>query len=242
MRNYTRVTLAVVGMSTALLAGNALAVTPATLTGTTVSYSFDADDLGLFGAASLSGDELVFTPFVDLDGKSLFTAQSTNGTAGAAVTTLHITVSANSGYQLSAVNLAEGGAYSLTGVASSFVTGNITALDIEGTTSGQQIGNIVTTAPLTVNGATTSWTANAGVVLPATGWGGTDDVVNSISLKITNQLFATSSLGGASEVWKNAAGVNVVTTPIPEAQTYAMMLAGLGLVGFMARRRSRASA
>jgi hypothetical protein len=25
---------------------------------------------------------------------------------------------------------------------------------------------------------------------------------------------------------------------VPEAETYAMMLAGLGLVGFMARRRS----
>jgi len=48
-------------------------------------------------------------------------------------------------------------------------------------------------------------------------------------------------LGGASEVWKNAAGVNVVTTPIPEAETYAMMLAGLGLVGFMVRRKSHAS-
>ena len=30
------------------------------------------------------------------------------------------------------------------------------------------------------------------------------------------------------------------TTPVPEAETYAMMLAGLGLIGFMARRKSRA--
>lgn len=31
-----------------------------------------------------------------------------------------------------------------------------------------------------------------------------------------------------------------VTAPIPEPETYALMLAGLGLVGFMARRRKRA--
>jgi hypothetical protein len=32
----------------------------------------------------------------------------------------------------------------------------------------------------------------------------------------------------------------VVTAAVPEASTYGMMLAGLGLVGFMARRRTRA--
>jgi len=34
---------------------------------------------------------------------------------------------------------------------------------------------------------------------------------------------------------------NVLVTAVPEAETYAMMLAGLGLIGFMARRRTRAS-
>lgn len=231
MRINKKIALAVVGLSAALLGGNALAVST-TMTGTSVSYSFDTDDLGLFGTASLSGDSLVFTP-------TSFTAASVNGifSPGAvAVQTLHVTVSANSGYQLSAVNLTESGTYSLSGGATAFVTGNITATDIEGTTSGQEIGKIVTTAPLTVIGATTGWTANAGVVLPATGWGGTDGVVNSIGLKITNQLFAASALGGASEVWKSAVGINVVTSPVPEAKTYAMLLAGLGLVGFMARR------
>jgi len=33
----------------------------------------------------------------------------------------------------------------------------------------------------------------------------------------------------------------VFTTAVPEADTYAMMLAGLGLVGFMARRRAQAA-
>jgi hypothetical protein len=30
------------------------------------------------------------------------------------------------------------------------------------------------------------------------------------------------------------------TSPVPEPETYAMLLAGLGLVGFMARRRKAA--
>lgn len=32
-------------------------------------------------------------------------------------------------------------------------------------------------------------------------------------------------------------GVNFVTAPVPEPETYAMLLAGLGLIGFSARRR-----
>jgi len=233
MSNHKKTALAVLGLSAALWGSTALADT---LTGTYVTYSFNSADLGFFGVASLSGDDLVFTP-------SSFEATSTNGTPGAAFQTLHITVSANSGYQLSAINLTESGSYTLSGIASAFVTGNITALDIEGTTGNQVIGNIVASAPLDVVGAPTGWTANAGVTLPATGWGGADGVVTSVSLKITNQLFAaTGPSGGTADIWKNAIGVNVVTSPVPEAETYAMILAGLGLVGFMVRRRSHASA
>jgi len=45
----------------------------------------------------------------------------------------------------------------------------------------------------------------------------------------------TGNIGGAY-------GGVLQAAPIPEADAYAMMLAGLGLVGFMARRRSLASA
>jgi hypothetical protein len=34
--------------------------------------------------------------------------------------------------------------------------------------------------------------------------------------------------------------IELVTAPIPEPETYALMMAGLGLVGFMARRRKQA--
>lgn len=242
MENYKKTTVrAVLGVS-AMLFGAAAQAVPLSpgcdaakdtcLTGTFVSYSFNSADLGAFGSASVAGDTLAFAPIG-------FQASSASG--GAKIETLHVTVIAHSGYQLSAFNLAESGAYSLAGAGSSaFVTGKLIALDIEGTTSNQVIGTIAPTAPLNVTGATTGWTANAGVVLPGSGWGGADGVVGSISLEITNQLFAVASpLGGAADIWKNSVGVNVVATPVPEAETYAMMLAGLGLVGFAVRRRTR---
>jgi len=39
-------------------------------------------------------------------------------------------------------------------------------------------------------------------------------------------------------VEKKFVGLSFVTTPVPEAETYAMMLAGLGLIGFVVRRRT----
>lgn len=35
-------------------------------------------------------------------------------------------------------------------------------------------------------------------------------------------------------------GGNIVATPVPEPETYAMLMAGLGVVGFVARRRKSA--
>ncbi len=46
-----------------------------------------------------------------------------------------------------------------------------------------------------------------------------------------------STTGGASY-----AGTLDVTSPVPEPETYGMLLAGLGVVGFLARRRRQAQA
>jgi len=48
-------------------------------------------------------------------------------------------------------------------------------------------------------------------------------------------------LGGTSSLSGAYAG-NIVISPVPEPSTYAMLLAGLGLVGFSARRRMSGNA
>lgn len=65
------------------------------------------------------------------------------------------------------------------------------------------------------------------------GWNGTDDINLS-------GFWEDPSQGAISHVaiWNgNGGGGGGGVVPIPEAETYAMMLAGLGLIGFVVRRR-----
>ena len=230
MAMYKKTLRVALGLSIALLGTAAYA---ATLTGTNVSYTFDESALGQFGTAALSasGDSLVFSPL----SPNGFMA-TTSGT-GFALETIHVTVTANAGYQLSAFNLSETGGYSLSGNGSVDVTGQFGALDVEGTT-GNYLPATIEASPGSFATTSGSWAAQAALTLPATGWGGVDGSVGSVSLEISNQLFALAGSGSAS-IYKDFIGISAFTTvvtPVPEAQTYAMMLVGLGLVGFMVRR------
>ena len=50
---------------------------------------------------------------------------------------------------------------------------------------------------------------------------------------------AASNATGGLETFFVASGGGGVTTPIPEPETYALMLAGLGALGFVAKRRRK---
>ncbi len=52
-------------------------------------------------------------------------------------------------------------------------------------------------------------------------------------------LRVSGTLTGTSGVYGVSVNFNSTTAPIPEPETYAMMLAGLGLMGFVARRRKQ---
>jgi hypothetical protein len=80
-----------------------------------------------------------------------------------------------------------------------------------------------------------NWTALASTDLAA--W----DSVQAINVTVENLLLAstgaTPSLAFVEKKFVGLTPFMVAVTPVPEAETYAMMLAGLGLVGFAAARR-----
>ena len=221
------------------LSGVAFAV-PVTLTGTTVSFTFDSALSGLFGAPTVSGDALFFTP-------TTYKAQSFNGSGfDSASQTFNISVSANAGYRVSAVNLAEDGDYYNIGPSAGVaVGGKLYVRDLASPLAPVAIGKIKADVPLNdvtslENFETTDWTSHTGVTIPA-GWGGSDGIVSGVNVTIENILLARSmNPVSAAFIEKKFVALNLVTAPVPEPGTYAMMLVGLGLVGFAVRRRAKA--
>lgn len=231
--------IALIG-SLCLVAAPAQAV-PVTLAGTTVSFTFDDALLGLFGTPVVTGNVLTFTP-------TNFKAFSSNNNFVQASSTFNVAITANTGYQIAGANLTENGDYYLINPTSSLegvaVGGQLRLLDLEAPLTPAVIDPISATAPLTVTTtfpvgfATTNWTATANAAVPL-GWGGNDGIATAVNVTIQNILIASSlNATSAAFIEKKFAGLEIVTTPVPEAETYALFLAGLGLVGFMARRRA----
>ncbi len=62
--------------------------------------------------------------------------------------------------------------------------------------------------------------------------------VNDFTANASGYFFTADVINKTTGV-TGAVGTNVPVTPVPEPETYALMLAGLGVVGFMANRRRK---
>lgn len=200
-----------------------------TLSGTTVDYTFDDALLGLFGPASVSGNTLYFTPVT-------FSAQSLNGAGFAlANATLNIEVTAHANWSFNAIDLTEKGSYMLLGAGSSAdVGGQMRVFDVAQPLADLTSSILPTTALDQTGLSTNNWVAGASADLSA--W----NSAQTVNVTVQNLLLASTGISPSlALVEKHFVGLTAVTAPIPEAETYAMMLAGLGLVGFaVARRRA----
>jgi hypothetical protein len=201
-----------------------------TLSGTTVDFSFDDTLFGLFGQANVAGDNLYFTPVN-------FSAESMNG-AGFDLTkqTFNVKVTAHEGWDFSSLALTERGDYLQVGQgAKVVVSGQIRAFDTMNPL-GEMTSSILPTGAFqqTDDFITKNWEAKAEANLASM------SAASMINVTLQNILVAQSPIGTDTLAFieKKYAGLNVITTPVPEAETYAMMLAGLGLIGFVVRRRA----
>ncbi len=234
MKTNIKMSVTLLCLSAVVQSPNALAV-PMTIAGTNVNFTFDTALTGLFGAPVVSGDSFYFTP-------TNFMADSFNG-AGIDSTsaTFNVAVTANPGYLISGVQFSEDGDYyKLGGGSAVAVGGKLIVRDLYAPFV-PTISSIAATAPLNVTTSfetfeTTNWSAMSNVATPAA-WG----PVSGVNVTLQNILLANTSIpGGAAFIDKKLAGLTITgssPSPVPESNLYTMLLAGLGLVGFITRRR-----
>ena len=119
--------------------------------------------------------------------------------------------------------------YSFTG----FDAGNSMQFHVDPDTYHAGTGNVVDARPYVFNGGTVTANFSNGHALTLT-WN--NPIAQSFSPLRREDLAANDE----RNIYYEMSQFVVVTAPVPEPETYALMLAGLGLVGIAARRRRRA--
>lgn len=139
-----------------------------------------------------------------------------------------------------------------------------TAMGTAGMDAYMNANNAIGTHPTALNGASSAITGSAAFAESATAYGTTGRIANQgnlIAMKSLGQSMDVVKLGfvgtnnlalasfttignqyGNSTFTMSGNGVlsyNVAAAPVPEADISGMLLAGLGLMGFIARRRTR---
>ena len=201
-----------------------------TLDGDNFTISYDTNVIGLFGSPYLVGSNLVFAP----GGNPGFSAQSESGIKFTN-STFAFVITADPGYKLSSFNLFEGGDYMLIGDASRVSVGG--QLRVKPVGESAMTAAITPSMPLTTRTsfeqfATTEWNASASISPTMT--------LGSAVVSIENLLGARARLSedGYAFIEKKNVELGFVLTPVPEPESYAMLLAGLGLMGLFASRRA----
>lgn len=214
-------------LSVLSLAGGASAAT-VTLAGTHFNLSFDDALVGLFGTPTVVGDAISWSP-------TAFTAKTFSDIAFVDASTV-LTITAKAGWTLNSFGLAEGGDYAFYGANNLVAAGGelrVTSLSGAVTTS---IDNIDVTSGAFLAQAsvlpfpTRKWTAAADLAV----------TTSKASVTVENLLFGLASDTTANDyafIQKKNAVLTVGVSPVPEPESYALFLAGLGTLGFLARRR-----
>lgn len=223
--------LKTVAAAAALALGSAAAsAVPVTETGSHIKVTYDSALVGLFGTPTLVGDVLSWFP----SGSPGFTAQTSGGIV-VTNSTFAVKVEALPGWTLTSFSLTEGGDYFyFGGQAGVSVSGQLRVTPLPGSTTAQAL---TVSAPFVGNAdldfTTHNWTATAGAIGVAPG----TTAANASIQNILAAFVPPGSFPAYAFIEKKDVALTVGVSAVPEPETYAMMLAGLGAVLFLARRR-----
>ena len=211
---------------------------PVTLIGTNFDLIYDSSLAGLFGTPTLTNDSIFFTPVN-------FKAESLNGNGVVtANSTINLSIIEHANKNITGFNLLERGDYRLVDAGSVVGVGGQTRVFdlsnpfIENNMAITSASNFSIINSI-IDSSTHNWTSSSNVSVIDPQWANT----TSYNYTIENLLTAYTDPAGTGPkvafIEKKFAGssISIVVTTVPEANTYAMLLAGLGLMGFISRRR-----
>jgi MYXO-CTERM domain-containing protein len=235
-------TLAVAALAavTAWVAAPAHAATQV-LSGSHFDVIFDDSALGLFGAPSLSGDTIYFSP-------TAFIAQSAIGSGRITLNqSVSLQLVLHGGRSIDSISLTEGGTFRLAGSQSDvYADGELRGFGlaapgntlVAAITPDTGFGPNATGSPQAWNGAATLGFAGSGI-----------DQSAGVGVTLQNVLTARTTTTDPNPLQVamvqispagNAIALNV--TMVPEPEGWAMLLAGLGVLTAARRRRNRVTA
>jgi hypothetical protein len=210
--------------------GAGAAAAPVTLNGANFSVTYDDAVTGLFGTPTLADDALYWFP----SGTPGFSAQ-TDGGIQVRNASFAMVVTAAPGFFVSGLSLAEGGEYFHFGGARSGVmaSGQLRVTPLPGSTVVAPLAGSGFAANAAFDFTPRSWTAAAAVELAP----GTTTAATSIQNVLS--AYVLPGAPGYAFIEKRDVVLAISVTPVPEPQTYALMLAGVGVVLFVVLRRRR---
>jgi hypothetical protein len=217
-----------------VLAGAALAAGATSAQAATAvftEYTVTYDDLTSFGGISFSGGGGGGSVFFGWNFSPIVNVSSTGGAVVTPFALPSFTVTPNAGWTLS-------------GAVSGFV-GNIVYVEVAGGTASASTTGLVSFdggAPIAVGGALSKTPTSA-----VSGYlSGSDSTPNggfsSLSFSGGSIILSAVAAGpgafaGITAQPQNVLQIGFFAAPVPEPESYIMLLAGLGLIGMMVRRR-----
>lgn len=211
------------------------------LTGAGFTLSYDSAQVGLFGTPILAGSSLVFTP------PSFRAASIVPGFSPNVYSSFNFQVKADVGYSLTGVSFGASGGYMVSGGGSQaglFGVVGITSLDAAtpGVSQSEWFSRGVKTNSKPKVG---EWSVSTALDQLDSQWSNLrieallySDAPGSDSRGAAGAKFAFVDLDSATLGLTVSQSGGGVVAPVPEPEAYMMLLAGLGLVGAVARRRT----